>query len=203
VFTTDNSGVALKALFEFDQALGYLRLTLTNLSGTLGYTDGVLMGAGFDAPVGVTYKAGSFTMESVSAGEPGGVDYSLGIGYGFSGLGANGSFDFGASTSGADGNGGGSPSNGLAGGGYSATFRFQFEGDLTNFSAYDFFANNGSDADIGFRFQAVAVTNSEKVAVVVSDVIPPIPEPSTYGAIGAGVLLGLAGFSQFRAKRKF
>jgi len=200
--TTDDSGVAVQALFEFDQTLGYLRLTLTNLSGTLSYTDGVLQGFGFDGPTGLNYIAGSFTTESVSAGEPGGVNYSIGLGYNFSGLGTDGNFDFGAGTAGASGNGGGSPSDGLAGG-YSAAFRFQFDGDLSNFNATHFFSNNGSDADFGFRYQGVAVVNSEKIVYFVDDTFgaPPIPEPSTYGFLGAGVLFGVAILKRRRQAR--
>jgi hypothetical protein len=202
VFTAGNTGVAIQALFEFDQALGYLRLTLTNLSGTGSYTPGVLMGGGFDGPVGLIYKAGSFTTESISAGEPGGVDFLVGNGFSFGGLGANGSFDFGAGTNGPDGNGGGDPADGLAGG-YTAALRFQFEGDLTNFNATQFFATNGTDADMGFRFQSVGANgqNSEKLAYVVVDQTPPIPEPSTYGLIGAGTLLALVGVSRLRQRK--
>lgn len=214
VFTTENTGVALKALFKFDHTLGYLQLKLTNLSGTSkpgggNYTQGILVGFGFDGPAGLTYKAGSFTKLSVSAGEPSGVNFLLGNGFTMSGgLGGpgNGNFDFGAGVGGADGNGaGGSTNPGLAGG-YSATFRFRFQGDLTNFNADDFFANNGPDADFGFRFKSVGpcAEDSDKVVYVVDDTpttIPPIPEPSTYGLMAAGLLIGVAGFKRYRARR--
>jgi hypothetical protein len=199
VFTTENTGVAVDALFKFDHELGYLEITLSNLSGTPkpgggSYTDGILVGFGFDGPTGLSYKSGSFSAEGFTAGEPSGVNFVLGLGFSMSGgLGAagNGSFDFGAGVGGADGNGaGGSPAAGIAGG-YSATFRFQFEGDLTAFNASSFFAQNGGDADLGFRLKAVGADGSysEKIAFVVADEIPPVPEPTSYGVIGAAMLL--------------
>lgn len=197
-----NTGVAVKALFEFDHELGYLRLTLTNLSGTLGYTNGVLMGVGFDGPSGINYIANSFTQVNVQFGEPGGVDYEMGNpGYTFTG-GIDGSFDFGASTTGADGNGGGSPSDGLAGG-YYASFQFRFDGDLSDFNADDFFDQNGTASDIGFRFQGVGRRgeDSDKIVYYVSDIEnTPIPEPSTYGLIGAGLLLAMVARRRFQRR---
>ncbi|HEX2854644.1 MAG TPA: PEP-CTERM sorting domain-containing protein [Opitutaceae bacterium] len=218
VFTTENTGVAVKALFKFDHQLGYLEVKLTNLSGTAKpggghYTDGILVGFGFDGPAGLLYKSNSFTQLSFTSGEPGGVDFDLGNGFSMSGgLGGagNGTFDFGAGVDGADGNGtGGSPSPGIAGGGpgggYSATFRFRFKGDLTHFNADDFFEFNGADADLGFRFKAVGDCDedSEKVVYFVEDSpnAPPIPEPSTYGLLAAGLLVGVAGLKRYRARR--
>lgn len=203
VTTSENTGVAVDALFEFNYGgtPGLLRLTLSNLSGTARpaiegggfYTDGVLVGFGFDAPVGITYTAGSFTQTLApgSLAEPFGVDFAPEITFDLNGLA---SFDFGA---GADDP---VPKYGLSGG-YSAIFTLQFEGNLTNFNSSGFFANNGSDADIGFRFQDVGVNGeeSEKVAFVVEN--PPIPEPSTYGFIGAALLMGIVARKRFRSRQ--
>lgn len=217
VFTTEDTGVAVTALFKFDHQLGYLEVKLTNLSGLAkpgggNYTDGVLVGFGFDGPSGLLYKSGSFTQLSFTSGEPGGVDFLLGNGFNMSGgLGGddNGIFDFGAGTDGANGNGtGGSPAPGIAGdgpgGGYSATFRYRFKGDLTYFNADDFFSHNGADADIGFRFKSVGDRgeDSEKVVYFIEETPnAPIPEPSTYGLMAAGLLIGVAGLKRYRAAR--
>jgi hypothetical protein len=207
--TTDNSGVAINALFEFNYAStpGLLRLTLTNLSGTARpageggglYTSGVLTGFGFDAPTGLTYVAGSFT-ETLVNGNPGNLLEPSGINF----APANpftmpplGTLDFGAEAE----SPGGVNNNGLTGG-YEAIFTFQFTGTLTNFNSVGFFSNNGSDADLGFRFQTVGGQSgqSEKVAFTIND-NPPIPEPSTYGCMAAALLMGIVGVKRVRARK--
>ena len=212
VDTTENTGVAINARFQFNYGgtAGLLRLTLTNLSGTPrsvygdgsgNYTSGILTGFGFDAPSGMNYVAGSFTQALApgSLGEPNGINFVLDIGYGLNGL-AN--FDIGAASASP------APKKGLSGGGYEAVFTLKFSGNLTYFNETGFFSHNGDDADMGFRFQSVGPTGSksDKVAYWVDDCDPtenaPIPEPSTYGAMAAGLLMGVIGFRRYRQGRK-
>jgi hypothetical protein len=207
--TTDNTGVAINALFEFNYGgtPGLMRLTLTNLSGTARplsegggfYNTGVLTGFGFDAPTGITYVAGSFT-ETLNNGipanllEPSGIDFGPANPMAMPPLAT---FDFGAEAE----SPGGVNNNGLSSG-FAAIFTFQFTGNLANFNSTGFWANNGSDADLGFRFQTIGGQSgkSEKVDFIIND-NPPIPEPSTYGAFAAALLLGVVGVKRrHRAK---
>jgi len=207
VDTTENTGVAINARFQFNYGgtAGLLRLTLTNLSGTPrplaegggNYTAGILTGFGFDAPSGMSYVNNSFTqvLGAGSGSEPFGINFAVDVGYDLSGLA---SFDIGAAGTSP------SPKSGLSGG-YEAVFTFKFTGNLTNFNESNFFSHNGSDADMGFRFQSVGPSGSksDKVAYWVNDCdIPPIPEPSTYGAMAAGLLLGVVGWKRYRQSVK-
>lgn len=206
--TTDNTGVAINALFQFNYGgtPGLLRLTLTNLSGTARpasegggfYNTGVLTGFGFDAPAGVTYVAGSFT-ETLNNGNPANLLEPSGINFGPANpmsMPPLGTFDFGAEAQST----GGVNNNGLSSG-YEAIFTFQFSGTLTNFNSAGFFSNNGSDADLGFRFQTIGGQSgqSEKVAFTIDD-NPPIPEPSTYGLFAGALLVGLVTLKRRRAR---
>lgn len=204
VDTTEDTGVAINANFEFNYggSAGLLRLTLTNLSGTARpavegggfYTNGILTGFGFDTPTGMSYVAGSFTqaLSAASIAEPNGITFNRNNGFSLNGL-AN--FDQGATAAVPR------PEEGLSGG-YEAVFTFKFSGNLTNFNSAGFFSNNGSDADMGFRFQSVGRRgeDSDKVAFWVND-NPPIPEPSTYGLVGTALLLGVTFARRVRARK--
>jgi hypothetical protein len=213
VFSAENSGVAVKALFEFDDVDGFLQITLTNLAGTPKpgggeYTNGILVGFGFDGLSAFSYVNGSYKQLGYTLGEPGGVDFTLGNGFSMSGsLGApgNGSFDYGAGVDGANGNGGGNGDSGIAAAGitagYSAVFEYKFTGNMVDFDAYGFFDHNGADADFGFRYRSVGPNGSDSEKFVYIVETPPIPEPSTYGLVAASLLVGLVTVKRMRARK--
>jgi hypothetical protein len=219
--TTDswnNTGVAVNAKFEFSVAasIGTLKLTLTNLAGTAksiwgdgsgNYMSGILTQFGFDLPANLSLIAGSGqyaeTLTPLPSTEPSGINFVLDVSQDIGSW----NFDFGAdATSGSDVS---SDTKGLSGG-YSAIFTFKFTGSssaLANFNSSNFFKKNGSgatDPDMGFRFDSVGPGCDDvydKFAYWVND-NPPIPEPSTYGAVAAGLLFGVIGFRRFRTARK-
>ncbi len=91
--SAEATGVAVRATFDFATVVntGFLRVTLANLSGTLipggggsRYTEGTLMGFGFDTPWGLNYINNSFTKTFESPAEPDGVTFTQGNpGYSF------------------------------------------------------------------------------------------------------------------------
>lgn len=122
---------------------------------------------------------------------------------------------------------GGNPSAGLSAG-HGASFRFRFNSaafDATTFNPFDFFFRD-TDPDIydmSFRFQQTSGLGqydsarrsdsfghsfaqcdndgSDKVAIVFNTEYDyEVPEPSTYGLIGAGALLALALHRRFRRR---
>lgn len=204
----NNTGVAVNAKFEFNYGgtVGLLRLTLTNLGGTARplsegggtYTSGILTQFGFDRSTGLSLVSGSYSqaLASGSGSEPSGINFVLDVGQDIGSW----NFDFGADSS--------SEVKGLSGG-YSAVFNFKFTGTasaLSKFNSAGFFANNGTDSDMGFRFDNVGPgcdSDYDKFAFWVDDTSnTPIPEPSTYGMMAAGLLLGVVGFKRYRAARK-
>lgn len=196
-----NLGVAINATFTFsiNAGVGTLQVKLTNLAGTSraawgdgagNYTAGILTGFGFDAPPvgvgGLTYLG--FTDDpSLSVNFAGITPYTE--------TNPVGTFDFGAIAANP------APGNGLLSG-QTATFEFKFGGNLTNFTQANFFKTNGTDADFGFRYQAVGAngSGSDKFVYYIDD-NPPIPEPSTYGIVAAGLLLTLTGLKRLKARR--
>jgi hypothetical protein len=219
--TTDswnNSGVAVNAKFEFSVSptVGTLKLTLTNLAGTAksiwgegagNYTSGILTQFAFDIPSNLKLISGSTRFTEALApgngGETGGIDFELDVPQTIGAW----SYDFGADSV--------SEAKGLAGG-FSAIFTFKFTGTTTantpaalaNFNTGNFFKTNGSasnDPDMGFRFENVGPgcdDDFDKFAYWVND-NPPIPEPSTYGLMGAGALVGAIIVKRRRAARSF
>ena len=210
VNSNNNLGVAVYVTFNFQVVanVGTLTLTIKNLAGTSkvpyggtgNYTSGILTGFGFDLPGStltpdipvVTYTAGLNTFTQ-SSDDPDSINFAPSIP--FDETNPEGSFDFGAVTT--------SPhpiANGLAGG-KTATFVIKFGGDLTNFNETGFFSHNGGDSDFGFRFQSVGARGegSDKFVYYV-DENPPIPEPSTYGLVAAGLLVALVGAKRLKAR---
>lgn len=204
----NNTGIALNAKFEFNYGgtTGLLRLTLTNLGGTARpvaegggtYISGSLTQFGFDTPTGLSLVSGSYSqaLASGSGSEPSGINFVLDVGQTIGAW----NFDFGADSS--------TIPKGLSGG-YSAIFNFKFTGSasaLSKFNAAGFFANNGTDADMGFRFDNIqpdCPVDYDKLAFWVDDTPnAPIPEPSTYGILGAAALFGMIGFKRYRTARK-
>jgi hypothetical protein len=208
--TTDswnNTEVALNAKFDFSVigSVGTLKLTLTNLAGTAkstwgdgtgNYTSGILTQFGFDTPTGLTMVSGSYSQQLAAGNgsEPNGISFNLDIPQTIGAW----SFDFGGDAT--------SNAKGLSGG-YSAIFTFKFTGNataLSKFNSAGFFANNGTDADMGFRFDDVGSScydTWDKLAYWVKD-NPPIPEPSTYGLMGTAALAGVIAVKRRRVAQK-
>ncbi|MEO7413247.1 MAG: PEP-CTERM sorting domain-containing protein [Opitutaceae bacterium] len=207
----NNLGVAVDITFNFNpfgSPAGTLEVIIVNRAGTAknagegggNYTTGILTGFGFDLPGTsplfdvpvLTYKAGTF--ENRSTNDPDGIDFVPSIPYVETN--PEGTFDFGAAST--------PPpiANGLAAG-KTATFWLQLEGSAANFTNYfntgGFFASNGSDADFGFRFQAIPGNVGSDKFVYYDN--PPIPEPSTYGIVATGLLVGIVGFKRARARK--
>jgi hypothetical protein len=211
VDSNNNLGVAVDITFNFSitGTVGTLTLTIKNLAGQSkiaadgigNYTGGILTGFGFDLPGSV----GSPDTPSISyantatsflqfSNDPDGINFAPTIP--FDETNPQAVFDFGAVTT--------SPQpvqNGL-GEGKTATFVIKFNGaNTSNFTDSTFFANNGSDADFGFRFQSIPVgAGSDKFVYYIDT--PPIPEPSTYGLFAAAGLVGMIGVRRYRSSKK-
>lgn len=157
------------------------------------------------------------------------IDFNLAQNYNLSGGGALNPFymDVGTATGGNV--NGGNPGAGLASG-HGAKFRFTFGSpafDAATFNPFDFFFRDADPDiyDMSFRFQQTGGLDqcqpdagrkgkgfgdcftqchddgSDKVAIVFNTEFDyEVPEPSTYGLIGAGALLGLALHRRFRRR---
>jgi hypothetical protein len=208
VDSNNNLGVAVDIKFDFnvvDASHGTLTLTIFNLAGQsktdplhfhpedgLGnYTTGILTGFGFDLPGNLVF-AGFFNNSSTT--DPNGVFFAP-VTPPYDETSPQGDFDFGASTT--------SPKpieKGIAGG-ESAVFEIKFTGDMATYFNASFFENNaGSDADFGFRFQAIPGNIGSDKFVYYEN--PPIPEPSTYGIFAAVLLVGMITGKRVRAQKK-
>ena len=207
VDSNNNLGVAVDIWFNFNpfgSAAGTLEVIIYNRAGTLKnagegggfYTTGNLTGFGFDLP-GIapnfdvpvmTYKAGTF--ENFATNDLDGVNFSPTIP--FDETHPQGTFDFGAVPNTPN------PAENALGAGATATFRMQFEGTMGSFSPEAFFANNGWDADFGFRFQSIPGNIGSDKFVYYDN---PIPEPSTYGLVAASLLVGLVSITRWRSRK--
>jgi len=204
----NNTGIAIDARFQFNYGSpGVLRLTLKNLGGTARpagegggtYANGILTQFAFDRPSGLTYVNSSYTqvLAPGSGSEPSSINFALDIGHDIGSW----NFDVGAEAT--------SLAKGLSGG-FEAVFTFKFSGSasaMANFNEAKFFSNNGSDADMGFKFESMGKKHDsfEKVGYWVNDCppeSPPIPEPSTYGAMAVALLFGVIGFKRHRVACK-
>ncbi len=196
---------------------------------TLYFGTGTLMGFGFETnPDNLQATSfASWASSALNAG-PAGLDpinFSLAQNYDLSGGGAN-QFYMDAGTAASGNVNGGNPGNGLAAG-YGAKFLFTFNTPSFNaatFNPLDFFFRDADPDiyDMSFRFQqtgglGTASTpgrhsghftdcfendnGSDKVAIVFNlEQDFEVPEPSTYGLIGAGALLALALHRRFRRR---
>lgn len=218
-FKTGSGGTAVGGKVEFWQnsagsKTGTLKLYVSNFSDykkytnvLTGYEDAVLTGFGFNVGTGFTYKSSSFTQAITgpiagweTASEPNGITFTRSSNFTAGGE----LFEQGAFAS--------NPvlQEGLSGG-YSALFTFQFTASTASFLTSNFNANKFfGDADLKdlyFKFQEVssggcAGTNTDEIYVgFPSGDIPPTPEPSTYGMIGAALLVGLVAHRKYRSKK--
>jgi len=211
--------VAVKGRIEFwkDSALatsnmGTVKIYVDNLSvyknlnGALtGNQNGILTGLGFNVGAGFSYMSYSFseTVTGPVAGlgqgaEPYGVDFT------YAGAHTVDAEKFEATAYADD------PvyHNGVTGG-FASLFSFRFKATdsasvINKFNAAYFFAD-ADKKDLYFHFEGVSsfatkCTDLSENLYLGLEELPPTPEPSTYGVVGAGVLLGMAAWRR-RSKR--
>lgn len=210
VSTPDNStngsnhaNVGASGEFLWDSTQGYLRVIVNNLAGTDGFDpNGYITSFGFSAPDFDTVQLKHYgTYDNGTFGAPGSMSFQLLNPYNLSGGTSGGglAMDIGTGT-GSNANGGGNPNRGI-GPNSSAYFDFLFTGippEEFNFHGFGFseFPQPGDPFTIAFRFQATGINGegSDKFGGWV------IPEPSTYGMAGIGVLALLALTRRFGKK---
>jgi hypothetical protein len=216
VAANENTGAGARLFFDFNSTLGTLTVDVTNYSGytynSTSLSPGTLMGFGFELnPQNLTLTnftqslMAGLNVSGVVGAEPGGINFSAVTNYSIAGLA---SVDIGADATGQG--QGGNPDNGLAGG-FGARFVFTFSGvDTAKFNPDDFwFTNPTTTADMIFRFQATGTDRkgSDKTALYFGGngggegEGDPVPEPSTYGLIGALILIGLIAKRRFAARK--
>lgn len=216
VMAEEDQGAGARVSFSFNSTYKMIRIDLTNLSGgwrTVGVGDeqelvhfgaGTLKGFGFETAPNNLTATGSLAWGNSSLNLPGvfgtdWVNFALNQDYNLNGGGSSHPYymDVGASSS-------GNVHAGLSAG-HGATFLFAFntpDFDASLFNPLDFFFNDldADPWDMAFRFQQTSGlfdhrcvdSGSDKVALAFHlEEDFEVPEPSTYGLIGAGALLAL------------
>jgi hypothetical protein len=207
-----NRRVGADVTIKFDYSVGTIgsgvaKLTfdITNLGPADGFNRSDLTGFGFNLPA--NFGSPSFSYSLLTPGEPGGIGFGQKANYSVS---YGGTFDRGVRLSYGGTNysehSGGDPRYGLRSG---FTTRFVFSFNVTgsnkdvfedHFNVAAFFA--GTDPEMVFRFRDVKTPLPNKptsfdtlnAKVVVSEQFgggEEVPEPSTYGILGALLLAGL------------